>query len=89
MVYKLVISPEAFREIEIAECYYKIIDADRLFLQDLNNQFLFLEQMPLSRQIRYNKVRIHLLKKYNYSIHYVVDNQIVFVLHIMNQSQEF
>lgn len=89
MGYELVLSPEAFREIEIAECYYKIIDADRLFLQDLNNQFLFLEHMPLSQQIRYNNVRIHLLKKYNYSIHYVVDNKIVFVLNILNQYQDF
>lgn len=89
MAYKLVISPEAYREIELAECFYKVLGVDRLFLQDFNNQFLYLERMPLSRQIRYNTIRIHLLDNYNYSIHYVVENKNVFVLHILNQSQDF
>jgi len=89
MVYRLVISTEAYREIEIAECFYKFKDLNRLFLKNLNNQFLYLEKMPLSRQIRYKNVRICLLEIYNYSIHYLVKNDEVFVLHIHNQPQDF
>ena len=70
MIYKLVISPEAFREIELAECFFKTKNLERSFINDLNKQFLFLEQVTLSRLIRYKNVRIHLLEIYNYSIHY-------------------
>ena len=89
MIYKLIISPEAFREIELAECFFKIKGVERSFLKDLNKQFLFLEKAPLSRQIRYKHIRIHLLEIYNYSIHYKVTDTEVMVLHILNQSQDF
>lgn len=89
MDYKLVISPDAYREIELAECFFKIKGMERSFLNDLNTQFLFLERMPLSRQVRYKNIRIHLLEIYNYSIHYVVHNNVVFVLHVLNQNQDF
>ena len=89
MIYKLVISSEAFREIELAECFFKTKNLERSFLKDLNKQFLFLEQVLLSRQIRYKNVRIHLLEIYNYSIHYKVYEGKVMVLHILNQSQNF
>lgn len=89
MVYKIVFSPESFLEIELAECYFKANRLDRNFLSDLNKQFLFLEKFPLSRQIRYKNVRIHLLEKFNYSLHYVVDKEIVYILHLLNQSQDF
>ena len=89
MDYKLVISPDAYREIELAECFFKIKGMERSFLNDLNTQFLFLERMPLSRQVRYKNIRIHLLEIYNYSIHYVVHNNEVFVLHVLNQNQDF
>jgi hypothetical protein len=89
MDYKLIISPNAFREIELAECFFKINGIERSFLNDLNKQFLFLENAPLSRQIRYRNIRIHLLEKYNYSIHYVVNEKEVMVLHIFNQAQDY
>ena len=89
MNYKLVISPEAFRDIELAECFYKTKDLDKSFLKDLNAQFNFLENAPLSRQIRYRNIRIHLLEIYKYSVHYIVDNDVVMVLRVLNQAQEF
>lgn len=88
MDYKLVISPDAYREIELAECFFKIKGMERSFLNDLNTQFLFLERMPLSRQVRYKNIRIHLLEIYNYSIHYVVHNNEAYVLHVLNQNQD-
>ncbi|WP_179021917.1 type II toxin-antitoxin system RelE/ParE family toxin [Winogradskyella forsetii] len=89
MIYKLIISPEAFREIELTECFFKIKGVEKSFLNDLNNQFLFLEKAPLSHQIRYKNIRIHRLEIYNYAIHYKVTEGEVMVLHIFNQSQDY
>ena len=89
MIYKLIISPEAFREIELAECFFKTKGKERSFLNDLNKQFLFLERAPLSRQIRYKNVRIHLLEIYNYSIHYIIYGKEIMVLHVLSQYQDY
>jgi hypothetical protein len=89
MVYKLVLSPESYREIELVECYFRANHIEKSFLTELNNQFIFLEKFPLSRQIRYKNVRIHLLTKFNYSLHYTVNGNQVYVLHFLNQNQDF
>ena len=89
MIYKLVISPEAYRDIELAECFYKTKSLNSSFLNDLNTQFVFLENAPLSRQIRYRSIRIHLLDIYKYSIHYIVNNDVVMILRVLNQAQAY
>jgi hypothetical protein len=89
MAYKIVFSSEASREIELAECYFKSKQLEKSFLTDLNKQFIFLEKYPQSRQIRYKNVRIHLLEKFNYSLHYVVDSKRVYILRLLNQNQDF
>lgn len=89
MVYKLVISPEAFRKIDLAECYFKTKQIEKSFLKDLREQLVFLETHPLVRQVRYKNVRIHLFEKFNYSIHYVVYETEVRILHLLNQRQDF
>lgn len=89
MIFKIVFSPEAYREIELAECYFKANLIEKSFLKDLNKQFIFLEKFPLSRQIRYKNVRIHLLNNFNYSLHYTVQDNIVYILRFLNQSQNF
>ncbi len=89
MAYKILFSPEVYKEIEFAECYFKVKRLDRSFLKDLNKQFIFLENFPHSRQIRYQNVGIHLLGKFNYSLHYTVEGQNVYVLRLLNQKQDF
>lgn len=89
MAYKILFSSEALREIELAECYFKSKQLEKSFLTDLNKQFIFLEKYPQSRQIRYKNVRIHLLEKFNYSLHYVVEGNNVYILHLLNQNQDF
>ncbi len=89
MIYKIIFSPEAFRELEIAECYFKVINLRGFFLTDFSKQLFFLERMPLARQIRYKQVRIHQFEKVSYSIHYVVVGLQVQILHILNQKQDF
>lgn len=89
MAYKILFSPEVYKEIELAECYFKMKRLNRSFLRDLNKQLIFLENFPHSRQIRYQNVRIHLLGQFNYSLHYTVEGQNVYVLRLLNQKQDF
>ncbi|MCX2679916.1 hypothetical protein OOZ15_08210 [Galbibacter sp. EGI 63066] len=89
MAYKIIISPEAYRELDLAECYFKFKGLSKEFLEDFNIQLSYLEQMPLSRQKRYKNIRIHLFDKFSYSIHYVVMGYEVRVLHILSQKQGF
>ena len=89
MIYNILISPEAFREIELAECYFKANLIEKSFLKDLNKQLNFLEKFPLSRQTRYKNVRIHLLNKFNYSLHYTVQENNVYILRFLSQNQNF
>jgi len=89
MVYKLIITPEAFREIDLAICYFKTKNIEKACLKELSEQITFLEEHPLTRQIRYKNIRIHLFKKFNYSFHYVVIDNEVRILHFLNQKQNF
>ncbi len=89
MAFKIIISPEASREIDIATCYFKAKGLLEPFLKDFSDQITFLETMPLSRQFRYKQVRIHQFDKFNYAIHYVVLDMEVRILRILNQKQDF
>ncbi|AUS05515.1 hypothetical protein C1A40_08565 [Tamlana carrageenivorans] len=89
MVYKLIISPEAFREIDLAVCYFKTKNIEDSFLKELSEQITFLEKHPLTRQVRYKNIRIHLFEKFNYSFHYVVVHDEVRILSFLNQKQDF
>ena len=89
MVYKIIITSEAFREIELAECYFKAKQIEKSFLKDLSQQITFLEKSPLARQIRYKNIRIHLFEKFNYAFHYVVVDDDVRILRLLSQSQDF
>lgn len=89
MVYRLIISPEAFRDIDLAECYFKSKQIEKAFLKDLGEQITFLEKSPLSRQIRYKNIRIHLFEKFNYAFHYIVVDNEVRILRLLNQNQDF
>lgn len=86
MAYKIIITSEAFREIELAECYFKTKQIEKSFLKDLGKQIIFLEKSPLARQIRYRNIRIHLFEKFNYAFHYVVINDEVRILRLLSQS---
>jgi len=82
-------SDEAKLELHRAQCYFKLINKEELFLDDLVNQLRLIISMPLAFQIRYIRVRIVNLKNYNYSIHYVVVGLQVRIIHILNQKQDF
>jgi len=89
MIYKVHISKEAQIELSVAECFYKSRNLDQEILADLSRQLRMLKAMPESFQIKYRGIRIVSFEKFNYSIHYMIQDSRVLILRILNQKQNF
>ena len=89
MAVKIVISPEAQEEFDILECQFRAENNSLVFIQDFENQLQILYQIPTGFQIRYRNVRIIHFEKSDYSIHYVFKNNIVYIIRILHQRQEY
>lgn len=89
MVYKVSISKEAQIELGIAECYYRLRGMEENFLADFSNQLQFLKTTPESFQVKYKDIRILQFKTFNYSIHYIIKENKVLILRILNQRQNY
>uniref|UniRef100_UPI00404A6653 type II toxin-antitoxin system RelE/ParE family toxin n=2 Tax=Gelidibacter sp. TaxID=2018083 RepID=UPI00404A6653 len=84
------LSDEARLELHRAKCYFKLIDKEDDFLDDLTNQLRLIQNMPEAFQIRYKNVRIIHFEKFEYSIHYrLKTNGMITIYHIINQNQDF
>ncbi|MBV7269521.1 type II toxin-antitoxin system RelE/ParE family toxin [Winogradskyella luteola] len=83
-------SDEARLELYKAECYFKLIDKENEFLDDLINQLRLIISMPRAFQERYKAVRIIKFEYFNYTIHYKVrDNNSIIIYRVINQSQDY
>jgi len=83
-------SEEAKLELHRAQCYFKLIDKEEVFLDDLVNQLRLIQSMPHAFQIRYKSIRIVHFENFQYSIHYRIKKDgIIKVYHILNQHQDF
>ncbi len=89
MAYKILISKEAEVELEFADCYFRSKDLEKSFRADFLKQLEFLETTPFSFQKKYKEVRVILFSDFNYSIHYIIEDQTVLILRILNQRQNF
>ena len=74
MVYKIIVSPRALKEIENAIDYYALYstDAPVHFISTLKEAYNILETNPFFR-ICYKNVRALKLKKFPYSLFFIVD----------------
>lgn len=89
MAYNVQISREAQIELDVAECFFRTNNLQESFLQDFFRQTGFLAPNPISFQIKYRGIRIINFETFNYSIHYVIKNDLVLILRILNQRQDF
>ena len=83
------ITDVAHLELDRALCYFKLYNKEEDFLNDLMEQISLIIEIPYAFQLKYKQVRIVPFNKYNYSIHYSIMNDIIFVLRIINQNQEY
>ncbi len=89
MAYKVHISKEAQIELGTAEYYFRTKNLEMEFLSDFSRQLRFLRTTPESFQIKYRGIRTVLFERFNYSIHYIIKDNEVFILRILNQRQDF
>ncbi|MBS9460984.1 hypothetical protein KIM67_01080 [Flagellimonas sp. 389] len=89
MDYKVDISKEAQIELGFADCFFRTKNLEREFLKGFGKQLQFLKTTPQSFQIKYQSIRILQFEKFNYAIHYVIKNNNVLILRILNQRKSF
>ncbi|WP_272621420.1 type II toxin-antitoxin system RelE/ParE family toxin [Allomuricauda sp. AC10] len=89
MAYKVHISKEAEIELHVAECFFTAKNLSKEFLADFSRQLQFLKTTPYSFQIKYRGIRIICFETFNYSIHFLIRNNEIIILRILNQRQNF
>jgi hypothetical protein len=80
-------SQEDFAEIRN---WYRKINAS-LAMQytiDFKETLKSIQEDPLKYQIRYNDIRVKLLRKFPYLIHFSVDNDLIFIKAIFHTSRD-
>jgi hypothetical protein len=83
------LSEEAQNELYRIICYFQLLDNEDVFFEDLIRQLNLIKKMPYSFQVRYRDIRIITLDRFNYSIHYRIIDESIWVIHILNQKQNF
>lgn len=89
MKYSLVVSQRAQLQVEKATQWFfeQTPGVEIKFLIDLEIAMDYIQKNPFKCQLRYKTIRIIFLKKFDFGIHYIVENQTVFVLSIFHTSQ--
>lgn len=78
------------RELHIAKCHFDLTDKGEDFLNDLERQLTIISSIPFGFQVRYRNVRIVNFETFNYSLHYIVqDDASIIILHVLGQSQNY
>ncbi|MGB0981019.1 MAG: type II toxin-antitoxin system RelE/ParE family toxin [Winogradskyella sp.] len=82
-------SEEVKHELHKISCYLEYLDKYEDFFKDFIRQLKLIKKMPFSFQVRYRDVRIISFDNFDYSIHYRIVHDEIFVVHILNQRQNF
>ena len=80
MIYKLKILPKAKSDLSEISIWYEEIQngLGKRFLKNVSLEMKFVKNNPISFQVRYDKTRVVLIKKFPYLIHYeIIDNEIL------------
>jgi plasmid stabilization system protein ParE len=79
-VYQLIFTPEAQTDSINAVGYYesKLPGLGKRFKQEIKRQLAALKLNPHTRSVRYENVRLAVIEKFPYSIHYsILDQQVI------------
>lgn len=80
---------EAKIELHKAKCFFEFINKEDDFWKDFNRQIDLLLRMPEAFQVSYRNVRIVVLERFDYSIHYVVKPYGILIYRFLNQRQNY
>lgn len=90
MSFNIIILKEAKSDLRESINWYKNINPmlAKRFVNSLNNSLLQVKENPFKYQIRYDYVRVVLLKTFPYLIHFSIENQTVVVKAIFHSSRD-
>jgi len=89
MVDKIIVLEVAKKELHQAMCYFELYERSTDFLNDFKSQIEIVKNMPYGFQIRYKQVRIISFNHFQYTIHYIIEDTTIFILHVLSQSQSY
>jgi len=89
MVDDIIVLEVAKKELHQAMCYFELYERSKDFLNDFESQMEIIKIMPQGFQIRYKQVRIISFNHFQYTIHYIIEDTTIFILHVLNQSQSY
>jgi len=73
-VFQLIFTPEAKADVKNAADYYdsKLHGLGRKFKNELQQKLTSLKQNPLTHSVRYDNVRLAVISRFPYSVHYTI-----------------
>ena len=89
MEYQIKVSEEAEKDIVLTRCHYKALVQEKIFDKDFVTQIEFLKANPHMFQIYYRNVRRIHFKNFLYLLHFVIENESVYILRLLHQKQKF
>lgn len=89
MIVNYEMSDDAISDLHKAQCFFKFVNKENAFMENLLKQLRLVKSMPKAFQIRYRNIRIVQFSKFEYSIHYIVLDDKIRILKIINQRQNF
>lgn len=91
MTYHLVFTLQADQDLNKIKVWYDNINTaltQDLFLE-LSDEFKIFKKSPLIYQTRYKQIRVAFLKRFEYGIHYLIEENQLIVLRILHNKQYF
>lgn len=89
MGYQINVSKDAEKDILTAKCHYRISGMEEDFDKDFMIQIDYLRANPFLFQIYYRNVRRVHFSGFKYSIHFIVQNDSVYILRVLHHKQKF
>lgn len=89
MSYTLIIKSLAQIDIEEAAFWYeqKSVGLGSVFLEEIEDKLLIIQKNPNLFEIKYKQIHQAFLYRFPFSIHYIIDMEIIFVLAILHTNR--
>ena len=89
MNFKILILEEAKSDVRESIAWYKNINPmlSKRFANSFNNSVKQIKENPFRYQIRYDEIRVILLKTFPYLIHFNIDNEIIVIKAVLHTSR--
>lgn len=91
MIYQLVFTPKSDQDLTKIKIWYDGISINltkELFFE-ISKELKIIKKEPLLYQTRYKSIRIAFIDRFEYGIHFVVDNNVIIILRILHNKQYF